>query len=445
MQENQQFHVKNTNRPEWLENLERESWQPELLISGLAIFATMQFPALIADFQHYVAFNFDADILMYAAILTTYLSIASYAIAVNFSIHFVLRVFWIGVLGLISVYPKGIDYDNYPYGGKKFVEKLRQKITNLEDFSLQIDRLCSIIFSLSGLIVLSLVSVCILVSSIFLLSLLVKFLLPSYYDGRYNQITFIILGVVISLFGVLISLFNYTKLKHTTFADKYHFFIYWTFSGLVFNVLNRPFHYLSMTFSTNASVGKMNVFIGVYISLLTLFILLNAKLQYEGIETRLYYAEESNEFALNPMYYDSLRPKHRYATQPCIPSDVMEGKFVKLFIPYVKRLDAKLEEVCKNSSLNKEESISSFQYGQLQNKAYLQCFETFYQVYLNNEKYTDIEWQFYQHPNKGEQGIISYILTDSLQVGKNVFRIEERKREGKEEKKVFEIPFWLGR
>ncbi len=440
---------KSSVKPDWLTTLERESWQPELLISGLAIFAAMQFPTLIADFQLYVAFNFDKDMFMYASILTSYLSVASYAIAINFSVHFALRVFWIGVLGLMSVYPKGIDYDNYPYGGKKFVEKLRQKLTTLEDFSIQIDRLCSIIFASSGLIVLSLVSASILVSSVFLLSLIIKFLVPNYWDDLYNQITVIILAGFMVLFGIVLSLFNYTKLKHTAFADKYHFPIYWTFSSFIFNVLNRPFHYLSMTFSTNTSAGKMNVLIGIYIVGLSGFITLNTVMRMGGIETRDYYAEESNEFALDPMFYDNLRPSHRYATRPSISSDVIEGKFVKLFVPYTKRLDVKLKEVCGDTTLKKDDSMNDFQHSQRQNEAYLQCFEQFYQVYLNDVKLQKVDWHFYQHPNKEEKGLISYIPTASLEEGKSVLRIEEwqSKKEKEEEKemRVFEIPFWLGK
>lgn len=439
--------VKNSNdKPDWLITLERESWQPELLISGLAIFAAMQFPALIQDFQLYIAFNFEKGVFLYLSILASYLEISSYAIAVNFSIHFALRVFWIGLLGLMSVYPKGIDYDNYPYGGEKFVEKLRQKLTTLQDFSLQIDRLCSIIFSLSALVVLSLVSACILVGSVFLLSMLTKFLLPNYFDESYNFVTVSILGVGMVLIGVVLSLFNYTKLKHTAFAEKYHFPIYWTFSSLVFNVLNRPFHYISMTFSTNnVKSGRMNFLMGIYIILLSSYITLNALYKTGGIETRDYYAEESNEFALNSMFYDNLRPEHRYVTRPSIPSDIIEGKFVKLFIPYTKRLDGELKDFCEEKKLKKDDSTSEFEYNRLKNKALLQCFETLYQVFLNDEKLTSIEWQFYQHPNKGENGIISYIPIDSLKERKNVLRIEEKERKGEDEKRIYEIPFWAGK
>ncbi|MGB0931008.1 MAG: hypothetical protein ACPGVB_09550 [Chitinophagales bacterium] len=452
MKENQEELIEvneKSAKPDWITTLERESWQPELLISGLAIFAAMQFPALIADLQLYLAFNFDKEMFMYATILTSYLSIASYAIAINFSIHFALRVFWIGVLGLMSVYPEGIDYENYPYGGKKFVGKLRQKLTTLEDFSIQIDRVCSIIFASSGLIVLSLVSACILVSSVFVLSLVVKFLLPDYWHDYYNNVTLGILGVIVSLFTVVISLFNYTKLKHTAFADKYHFTIYWIYSSLFFNILNRPFHYLSMTFSTNNSATKMNVFAGLYIVALSGFVGLKTLVEVGGIETRDYYAEESNEYALNPLFYDNLRPQHRYATRPSIPSDVIEGKFVKLFVPYTKRLDVKLKEMCKSGGLKKEDSMSDFEHSQLQNKVYLECFEELYSVYLNDDKLQEIDWHFYQHSNKEEEGLISYISTDSLEGGKNVLRIEEwhseEEKEKEKEAKIFEIPFWLGK
>ena len=42
------------NKPDWLVNLEQESWQAELIISGLAILGALQLPGLIDRFGQWM-------------------------------------------------------------------------------------------------------------------------------------------------------------------------------------------------------------------------------------------------------------------------------------------------------------------------------------------------------------------------------------------------------
>ncbi len=433
------------NRPKWLEVLETESWQPELLISGLAIVASIQFSSYIEDLLEYLLFNFDHTSATFGSVLIIYLDIASYAITLNFSIHFVIRVFWIGVLGLMSVYPEGIRFEKYPYGGEHFIAKLKEKLSDLRSFSLQLDRTCSIIFSLSSLIVLSLVSTTILVGTVFGLIVFLKWLLPEYYISSYIQMSFYGMAVLISFFVIVTSVFNYTKLKHTKFAQKVHFPFYWFFSTLFFNILNRPFHYLSLTFATNTRMGWVGFFTGIYMIVLTGFFLLRTVSNEVGFETRNYYATETNAFALSTQHYDNLRSEEEYIRMPSLSSDVIGGSYVKVFIPYRKRLDEKLEEICSNASLEgRKDSVSTsvFEQNRLSTFRHLQCFHSLYSMKLNDKSLQSIEWQFYEHPNKGEKGIIHYLFTDSLPNGKNLLYIEQLPLEEGKESKQWEIPFW---
>lgn len=433
------------NRPKWLEILETESWQPELLISGLAIVASIQFSAYIEDLHDYLLFNFDETARTFGSYLILYLDVASYAIALNFSIHFVIRVFWIGVLGLMSVYPEGIRFENYPYGNVHFVERLKAKLRSLRGFSLHLDRICSIIFSFSSLIVLSLVSTTILVGSFWGVVMVVKLLLPEYYTSSFIRIVFYCIAAIFSVFLLSTSIFNYTKLKHTKLAEKVHFPLYWFFSSLFFNILNRPFHYLSLTFATNAKMTLVSFFIFIYMTLLSAFFVFKTVNSQVGFETRSYYATDSNAFALADQHYDNLRSGEKHIRVPSLSSDVVEENYLKIFIPYQKYLDEKLEKICYNASLEgKKDTLSKdeFERNRIHTFRHLQCFRSLYSMELNNQPLLSIEWQFYEHANKGEKGMIHYLLTDSLPKGKNVLRVEQLSLEEGKEGKQWEIPFW---
>ena len=49
-------HTKN-----WLQRVAEQSWEPELLISGVAIYATIQLPAFVREFYQYYRYNLQLD------------------------------------------------------------------------------------------------------------------------------------------------------------------------------------------------------------------------------------------------------------------------------------------------------------------------------------------------------------------------------------------------
>ena len=75
----------------------------------------------------------------------------------SFSLYLGLRGFWVGVLGLSSVYPKGINLEKL-----NFNAIFNKQITkyNFNDFVIKIDNICSSIFSFCFLISFSIISFC---------------------------------------------------------------------------------------------------------------------------------------------------------------------------------------------------------------------------------------------------------------------------------------------
>ena len=84
-----------------------------------------------------------------------------------FILYLGLRGFWVGVLGLSSVYPKGINLEKL-----NFNTIFNKQITkyNFNDFVRKIDKICSSIFSFCFLISFSIVSLFLFLIEILLLS-----------------------------------------------------------------------------------------------------------------------------------------------------------------------------------------------------------------------------------------------------------------------------------
>lgn len=133
-----------TSKPKWLRKLERESWQAELIISGLAIIGSLQLPGLLDAAERYTLLNYDRDTLFICYIVFIYWKIFVNGVIILFLFHFVVRALWIGLVGLNSVFPGGFS-PNQRYS-QHFQDNLRAEYGDIDGFITRLDRLGSGVF-----------------------------------------------------------------------------------------------------------------------------------------------------------------------------------------------------------------------------------------------------------------------------------------------------------
>ena len=133
-------------KPKWLRKLERESWQAELIISGLAIIGSLQLPTLLDQAETYCLLNYDRDTLFICYIAAVYWRILIAGLIVLFIFHFIVRALWIGLVGLNSVYPGGFK-PNERFS-PHFQKKLREEFGDVDGFIQSLDRLGSGLFGI---------------------------------------------------------------------------------------------------------------------------------------------------------------------------------------------------------------------------------------------------------------------------------------------------------
>ncbi|WNW01461.1 hypothetical protein RRF68_10735 [Tenacibaculum sp. HL-MS23] len=129
----------------WIQRLKEESWEAELLVSAIAIFGTFKLFDIVSW-----ATNFFIDVLnpnqyFIAYFIVTFGLLAVSMLAAMFVIHFVLRAYWIGLVGLNSVFP---DYsiEDSVYS-KIYTKKILEVLPKLKESIQKTDELCSVIFS----------------------------------------------------------------------------------------------------------------------------------------------------------------------------------------------------------------------------------------------------------------------------------------------------------
>jgi len=124
----------------WLENLQRNSWEPEVIISGIILAFLFAFPSKIYTFSAMLVQELGVAFLLSMLVLL-YLSAVISVFKIFFVVHLVLRFVWAGLLGLSYAFPEGVIKEN--------LFKILQNYTyrTPAQMVLKMERICSMTFA----------------------------------------------------------------------------------------------------------------------------------------------------------------------------------------------------------------------------------------------------------------------------------------------------------
>lgn len=237
-------------RPKWLRKLERESWQAELVISGAAIFGSLQLPGLLEMFQHYLLLNYDEYALFFWFFATIYWAIFVYGLIILFVFHFIIRALWIGLVGLNSIYPDGFKETNL--SGKELQARLKEDYGDINGRINKLDRTASGMFG-TGF---AFMGVFFNLGFIFSVAILVATTLQSRGVPQFWAWT---AGLIIPIIGFILSLvgmsFSLPKMRDKPFVKKYHYRLTKMISWLSYPI-NHNFTVTGMTLVSSNSAPE---------------------------------------------------------------------------------------------------------------------------------------------------------------------------------------------
>ena len=136
----------------WLARVQEQSWEPEIIISGIVLFALYQIPELIGRLAHFLT-NYSLSIFSGGTAdeaLISLLMVANVWLIIGFTAHLFLRSVWVAYVGLSYVYKEGIRVDRL-----RFRERYKQllfKDTGFRNNIIRLERVCSTTFAVSFLL-----------------------------------------------------------------------------------------------------------------------------------------------------------------------------------------------------------------------------------------------------------------------------------------------------
>jgi hypothetical protein len=434
----------------WLKKLQRESWQLELLVSGFTIFLLFAADKNLGEFITGLAYRFSGGF----SILIIFLLLISWsiiALIVFLILHLLLRGFWIGAIGLRSVHP-GIDFDQLNYSAF-FQDKLRRKVIGLDRLIVRLDELCSVIFSVSFLIIFMLISFGLYVLFLGFVTAILKVVEDFFGSGLAVKIVLGVSFVALLLTGLiyLIDYFTLGFFKKFRTISRIYYPAYRFYSTITLGFISRSIYY---NLISKYSKRRIRLFLSSFL----IFIFFTSAITYDQ---HTFFPEGDDDLVLDNNYYDDMREQSAYVSNVSVESRFITGAFVPLFIRYNVGDNERIQSNCpdfepmKNDGINSTIKVGLNDGLQIQSELFqdedkemlLSCLSKFYEVSINDSVCHDLKYYFYEHPSKHQKGIMTVFMSEHFRHGENSIIVKKKYIDSSDSVAVSEdlarIPIWF--
>jgi hypothetical protein len=378
--------------PKWLRNLQENSWEIELLISGGAVFTLLQFP------EHFVNFIQQAKITSDIAgtNIMMVMGMAGIKILTNgFILHLLLRAFWLAMVCINFTFPQGIEPQRmkraFPFKSRHLEGDLREQI-------MKVDRL-------SGLVIfMTIISTLVLAGLAFGIMVLITSISFLFQYGLMFQAIDDFIGY--SLLIYFIDLLLMGIFRKIPILSWLLFPFFWLYDTITFrSFYNRPL----ALFSSN--INRPAFFSGAFI-----FILLTGIVTYIALAQtmhwpKLFDAREyrdqlttSNKALVSRFYADQSAPALRGLV--FIPSYLIEHNLLQVNLRY----DRWMDELIDHSDPDPKARYLS----------------NIIELSIDDSLYTQVEWMESKESVDSQLGLVAMVDISGIGNGAHKVKVQSK-------------------
>jgi hypothetical protein len=412
------------------------TWEVELLISGVAVFAMLQLPGWLDDAMFAVEPRLDQQWRMVAILAYIYSKSAAVVLAATFALHLLLRAQWVAQMGVHSVFPDGIRTNQARMGPiQREIES--QSADDPEAAIERADNRASITFAFGVTIAMMIVVVCICFCGAMLLATLLSKAFGLHMD------TLLVVGALLMLMAlpvfIAVSADYYLKDRIKP-GTALHRWVSATIRLYTRLGMGRRSNRILATLMTNQSEKRtlllltgimLLAIIGVFIAYLAMVSKLDAGSYSLFPDTR--------QLRIDAAHYDDQRNPNRAAATPYIDSMVVNGPYLRLTIPYEPRRDDPAMRRCAHPASTDDLSRS---------KALLTCLQRVRGVLLDGKPMQNLQYDVASDSRTDRPALLAMIDIRSLNAGRHELMVARPPAEGsrRDEKdpgnRYYHIPFW---
>lgn len=219
--------------PRWLEKLQNERWEAEILISGGAFIGLFASLSAIDTLRAMFFYTTDIDWSLVAN-LVTIVRYGWWMLMSGFLIHLILRGFWVGLIGLNAVFPAGINAKKLALKGK--FSRIGTVSSNVP-MILLLDKICGTVFALTFIALFSIAGFFI----VFGLIMSVTNATEPLANEWIKQLIVVVTAGIGAL--ILIDFLTFGMLKQESSFARFYYPIHFVVSILTLSILYRRLYY----------------------------------------------------------------------------------------------------------------------------------------------------------------------------------------------------------
>ncbi len=140
---------------EAMDRLRDRTDELELIISSLTIFALFSVPGWLFDKIAEIYTHLSTSLIIASTVGISLLAGTSFGLAACFIVHLMARAYWVGLIGLRTVFPDGINWSKTPGLGPLGRKYYQDTLPDLDTVIQNTDRLASSLFAVISMLTLS--------------------------------------------------------------------------------------------------------------------------------------------------------------------------------------------------------------------------------------------------------------------------------------------------
>ncbi|WP_124916983.1 hypothetical protein [Alteromonas flava] len=414
-----------TEKSTWLQRLKEQSWEAELLVSAIGTFASFQLFAVV-KWLMFVMIDYLPPTQYFIGYIATYTGMLAVSMLTSmFILHFFLRFYWVGLVGLNSVFSE-TESKNSAFS-EIYTVKMLAILPKVKDSIHKVDDQCSVIFS---------IAFCLMVIYAYFAALLGLFIVfynvLEPYLPHWLLIMPAVFVVTTAIVQALVSVIANLKRFHAdqriqTLYFQVTRFQNWVFLGPFFT----PVLQILMSFWSNFR-NKKRLFLlqgGCFAIGLcsSVYFTVNSKVQYFLEED--YFADGTRVYT---EFYAQNNAQAEFLIAPEIQAEILRKPVTTLFIPVFRHENRVSQPLCEESLQFREDASKR--------EMKMACYQYYHAVLLNGHAITP-NFKRMNHPQTGQAGIFAYLDLSEANAGDNMLTI--RKELHAEDNMQWTIPFFL--
>jgi len=425
-----------------LKKLRNRNWEMELLLSGFVLVLLLPLPDLIRQWGNIWLTKMNVSVLQQLLTIVFIIGLfGSRILIINLVIYLILRGFWIGIVGLTSAFPKGINWPNISYQSP-YQEYLKRKTSDTESYVGVLNKISSSVFSFSFLLVFLIIAFFTSLIPIIIIAVLVTTSLADLSDTHWlSRVASLIVPTLFLIYVglALIFLIDFLTLgliKRIRWRPfiKLYFPLYRFFRGLTLAPLYTPIYYTLIS-----NVPKRTIAF-----VLTSYLLVSLFVTNFSYSEEIFYPNQESAYRLLNEHYEDQREEPSSVLVPLIPSEYVAHDHLRLFLPYLVSDNDSLRQACpeveifRESGFTTDMSVSlsfsppdttqadSFSDREKNVAAALRCLAGLYQISIDDAPVQPPVLYFYRREINDQPGLLTYLPIASLSDGPHQLTIRKR-------------------